>query len=392
MPDTTSDRFSVNGEKPFSDNGIIGLGIYLVALAILLLSLLAWTWPTCGDPPDSSSLQQPSGSNLGVTAGATVPGTEGKGDSPPNASETAASESSPRIISVSPASGRVNATTQVTVKGSGFQKRTRINFGGRSGEVVGVVADDSITAVAPVHHAAKVDVAVINPNGTSDTLAGGFEYTCNTVADGHVLMLVIFAGALGGTIHAIRSLYWYVGNRKLCWSWVPMYVLLPFSGAAIATIFFLIVRGGFMDTAPDRETSLVIIAIAALAGLFSQQAALKLQDIANALLAKPEPGENSRPQAALPAGTVTEAAPASPMPTMNPTHGPAAGGTEIQILGTGFTSVRSLTFDGVDATDSRFDATSSAITAKSPAHAVGEVTVILTDDNDKTVRFTYRYE
>ncbi len=64
----------------------------------------------------------------------------------------------------------------------------------------------------------------------------------------------------------------------------------------MATVFFLVIRGGFLNTTADKETSLVIIAIAAIVGLFSQQAALKLQDIANAVLTKPEPGKNSKPQ------------------------------------------------------------------------------------------------
>lgn len=404
MVDSNSNAVQGPGAEPVSKNGIIGIGIYLLVLSTFLFCLLYWSWPRCSEASAASKSRDRNTateeSNAASSAGSArtkdkekeTPESGSSADSSVQPTGSNVSAVSPQILSISPASGRVDAETHVTVKGSGFQPQAKINFGGRPGDVIGQVAEDSITAIAPLHHAAKVDVVVINPNGTSASLAASFEYTCNTIADAHVLWLVILAGAIGGTIHAIRSLYWYVGNRELCWSWVPMYILLPFSGAAIATVFFLIVRGGFLNTTPDRETAFGIIAIAALTGLFSQQAALKLQDIANAVLAKPEPGANSKPQAALPVGGTAAPVPARPSPTMIPTNGPAAGGTPIQIRDTGFTSVKSLTFDGNDATELRLDATSTVITAKSPAHVVGEVNVILTDDDDKTLSFKFRYE
>src|SRR6202035_4995943 len=36
---------------------------------------------------------------------------------------------------------------------------------------------------------------------------------------------IIMLGALGGVLHALRSLYWYVGNRNLKRSWLLMYFL-----------------------------------------------------------------------------------------------------------------------------------------------------------------------
>jgi hypothetical protein len=157
----------------------------------------------------------------------------------------------------------------------------------------------------------------------------------------------------------------------------------------MATVFFLIIRGGFMSTSPDRETSLVIIAIGALTGLFSQQAALKLQDIANAVLSKPEPGENSRPQVASSQGAVS--AP-SLVAAISPDHGKKEGGTLVQILGSGFSSVKSLTFGGVAASDITFDATTSTIIAKTPTHDQGVVDVVVIDNSNKYHILKYRYD
>src|SRR5439155_622747 len=40
-------------------------------------------------------------------------------------------------------------------------------------------------------------------------------------------LTVALSGALGGLIHTIRSLSWYVGNRDFRWSWVPFNLMLP---------------------------------------------------------------------------------------------------------------------------------------------------------------------
>ena len=51
-----------------------------------------------------------------------------------------------------------------------------------------------------------------------------------------LLLIVILAGALGSLVHTARSVFWYVGNRLLKWSWVPKYILQPFAGSALAVI------------------------------------------------------------------------------------------------------------------------------------------------------------
>lgn len=114
-----------------------------------------------------------------------------------------------------------------------------------------------------------------------------------------LLWLVILAGALGSTVHAIRSLFWYAGNRELKLSWVAMYILLPLNGATIATVFHLIILGGFVSNASQSWMGLV--GIAALVGLFSQQASLKMKEIANTIFTKPKEGKDDEPQGSSPA-------------------------------------------------------------------------------------------
>jgi hypothetical protein len=70
-----------------------------------------------------------------------------------------------------------------------------------------------------------------------------------------LFIVVILLGALGGVLHAIRSLYWYVGNRTLKMSWLLMYFLLPLIGASLAVVFYVVLRGGLIS--PTAGTSAV---------------------------------------------------------------------------------------------------------------------------------------
>ena len=107
-----------------------------------------------------------------------------------------------------------------------------------------------------------------------------------------LLLMVILAGALGSLVHTVRSVYWYIGNRQLKWSWVVKYVLQPFAGSALAMIFYVVVRGGFFSpqTTPENTSPFGFAALAALVGLFSEQAVLKLKRVAETVLERPTPG------------------------------------------------------------------------------------------------------
>ena len=113
-----------------------------------------------------------------------------------------------------------------------------------------------------------------------------------------LLLIVILAGALGSLVHTVRSVFWYVGNRLLKWSWVPKYILQPFAGCALAVIFYVVVRGGFFSpqTTFENTSPFGFAALAALVGLFSEQAVLKLKKVAETVLEPPAPGADAKPQ------------------------------------------------------------------------------------------------
>jgi len=105
-----------------------------------------------------------------------------------------------------------------------------------------------------------------------------------------MIILVFVAGALGSLVHGFRSLFWYVGNRAFVRSWILMYFLLPFVGSSLSLIFYFVIRGGlFATNASVAATSpFGFIGMAGLVGMFSNRAALKLQEIAESVFSTKE--------------------------------------------------------------------------------------------------------
>lgn len=75
-----------------------------------------------------------------------------------------------------------------------------------------------------------------------------------------IFFIVAIAGALGSLVHALRSLSWYIGNRELVRSWLAKYILLPFIGATLGTVFYFVIRGGFFSPGqPPRKSVLLAL-------------------------------------------------------------------------------------------------------------------------------------
>jgi hypothetical protein len=117
-----------------------------------------------------------------------------------------------------------------------------------------------------------------------------------------LFMIVALSGALGGLIHSARSLYWYAGNRVLRRSWLLMYVYLPFIGSALAVVFYVILRGGLLtgEATAAQVNFFGFAATSALVGLFSPEAAEKLKQVFDTLLAPAESGRDRVPITAEP--------------------------------------------------------------------------------------------
>jgi hypothetical protein len=145
-----------------------------------------------------------------------------------------------------------------------------------------------------------------------------------------LFVIVVSAGGLGGLAHAVRSLYWYVGNRNLRSSWILMYLCLPATGAGIALLTYLLLRGGFTTSIGDSTNinPYGVAAISALAGLFAREAIEKLKVVFTTLLAPAEKGKDS-----LYAATIDSLVPKE-----------GSVGDRIAIHGVGLSSVTHATF------------------------------------------------
>jgi len=151
-----------------------------------------------------------------------------------------------------------------------------------------------------------------------------------------------------------------------------MYITLPFNGALIALAFYLVVRGGF--TAPTTDIKAAtnpygLAALAALIGMFTEEAVLKLKQIAETIFAKKEQGKD-------------HVAPAPTLSRITPNTGPAAGGTPVTITGTNFVNGATVTIGGNQAT-SVVVVNSTTITAQTPAHNVGPVNVEIANPDEQ---------
>jgi hypothetical protein len=99
----------------------------------------------------------------------------------------------------------------------------------------------------------------------------GFELSTEVL----FFIVVSLAGALGGLIHATRSLAIYAGARTVRWSWIAYYLFLPLIGALGGTLFYVVLRVGLFSpsTEVDQASPFGFAAVAALLGLFFSERA-----------------------------------------------------------------------------------------------------------------------
>jgi len=102
--------------------------------------------------------------------------------------------------------------------------------------------------------------------------------------DERLFWTAVTFGAIGSYIHVAASFSDYVGNRRLVTSWIWWFVLRTPIGIALAVVFYVAIRAGFLTgNAGDDSTEVVnpfgVAAMSAMAGMFSKQAADKLNEV-----------------------------------------------------------------------------------------------------------------
>jgi len=169
--------------------------------------------------------------------------------------------------------------------------------------------DSTTTSTSPSPSASARSTPAASPSATPGKVSA-FGREFKIWDEVRLLWIVILAGALGSLIHAMRSVYWYVGNRNLVRSWLAKYFVMPFTGSALAVMFYFVIRGGFFSPQSDfsQTSPFGFAALSAMVGLFSEQAVLKLKQVAETILSKPESGADPMPPSKTPPSDGNEGA------------------------------------------------------------------------------------
>lgn len=114
--------------------------------------------------------------------------------------------------------------------------------------------------------------------------------------DSRLIIVATLSGALGSFVHSATSFATFLGNRKLKRSWAMWYVLRPAIGGSLGLVFYFLVRAGFMTPGADGNSinPYGIAAIAALAGMFSKEAADKLRQVFHDVFKPPTADDEAR--------------------------------------------------------------------------------------------------
>jgi len=107
----------------------------------------------------------------------------------------------PKIESVEPSSGPVNGGTLVVLNGANFKEGAEVYFGAGKADGAFVMDSSQLMVFTTPGEEGAVDVTVINPDGQSGTLPGGFLYAVPTGPAPQLFGVVPSAGPeSGGTI------------------------------------------------------------------------------------------------------------------------------------------------------------------------------------------------
>lgn len=361
----TSTDVSGPGKAPMNVAGIAVVTGYLLVVAILVIWAIVALWPPV----------KPSDQNANANANQNG-NTNGNANQNKNANANANAGANRNANSQTNANANANVAANANANSS-----------------VSPAANTSATAanVAPTPNLdcagnrIKGDICYNEDGNVRKGVAPARVFRwCGCMYDeDRLLIIVLLAGALGSLIHGLRSFVFYVGSRRAVWSWSAYYIALPFIGAGLAFIFYLVIRGGFFSTGATVENTSPVgfAAVAALIGMFTEQAVQKLRKISDSVLSPAEKGKDhiSGPK-------ITSIAPA---------QGPTAGNNEVKIAGENFSTPVKVTFGGVDAPVKA--STSASITATVPEQPEGkegkvDVVVINTDNQKNTARDGYEYK
>jgi hypothetical protein len=434
------------GRESFSTGGwvLIGLTVALIIAGIVAIVVLAR-----GSSPDAVTepVPVPTGSIeklecppelwYDVSINSCLPRTECAPDQAYNEEDNTCSVVTLRVSAIAPPSGLASGGTEVRISGSAFQEGATVTIGGTPAQDVVVVDSATLTAVTPASESLfPVDVTITNPDGEVATLDNSFTFVASPVdrialvnpdtgstAGGEAVIIkgvdfvdgavVAFGGRPASDVVVLDSST--IRATTPAGAVGPVNVNVRNPGEAAQTL-----SGGFayVDQAPRIVAGVKPVQGAEAGGTkvtitgsgfedgavvtFGSKKATKVKVVSSTKITAVSP------KGALGSVTVGVRNPGVPAalrenafeyveaPTITgirPADGPASGGSEVTITGTGFLDGVKVTIGGEPATAVK-TVSDTRITARAPAGEEGAtVAVAVTNPGQPTATapkaFTY---
>ena len=319
------------------------------------------------------------------------------------------------VSSLSPNSGSTAGGTAVTITGTNFAPGATVTFGSAAATNVVVVSGTQITAKTPAGSAGAVTVTVTNPGAAGGGLASGFTYvvvpTVSSVSPNNGPIAGGTAVTISGTNFAAGATVTFGGTAAtnvVVASATQITATTPAGSVGAVTVTVTVnsqnggLTNGFTYVAPPTVSS-----VSPNTGITAGGTAVTITGTNFAAGATVTFGGTAATTVAVVSGTqITATTPAGSagavtvavtnpgslsasltngytyvvVPTVSsvsPNNGPIAGSTAVTITGTNFASGATVTFGATGATNVVV-VNATQITATTPAHAAGAVTVIVT--------------
>lgn len=163
------------------------------------------------------------------------------------------------------------------------------DFGGSPTIAVTVEAETASKAAEgqpPVARRSDARTIRIAPAGEVKVVWSYLRQRRDISVELRLILLVVLVGAFAACIFGLNSFVNYAGEQKLSANWMWLYFARPLLGAGIAFVFYLVIRGGFLaGTNVDAKAvnPFGFVAVAALVGMFSDAALMKLNEVFDTL-------------------------------------------------------------------------------------------------------------
>jgi len=251
---------------------------------------------------------------------------------------------SPAVMATEPSLGPVAGGNVIQVQGANFLAGASVRLGGQTATPVTVESPDSIRVTVPAGTVGPADVAVVNPDGRTGTLTGGYNY----------------------------------GSRPpVVWTFFPDYGP-PAGGTRVTVVGERFKPGALARIGGVPVSGVTVVSENLLTGFTppSQNAGPQPVTIFNA------DGVSGAATATFRCGGADPGFPAPQILAATPMSSPTAGGGEITLLGTGFRAGVAVFVDRAPVRVQYAD--SMMIQILAPPHASGLVEITATNPDGKS--------